>query len=112
MTLIQVILISAVIVLLLLYLKFFKNALLQRSLFILVFITGIVAVVFPELTNRVANFVGVGRGADLLLYLMVIIFYFTFIILYRKLNKIQEIQTEIIRKISIRNAVKFSNEEE
>ena len=111
MTLIQIILLVAVVILLLLYLKFFRNTLLQRTLFIFVFAAGVVAVVFPELTNRVANFVGVGRGADLLLYLMVIIFYFAFIILYRKLNRIQETQTEIIREISIRNAIKFPHEE-
>lgn len=110
MTLIQLILVPAVIVLLLLYLKFFRNTLLQKSLFILFFGAGIVAVVFPELTNLLANFVGVGRGADLLLYLMVIIFYFTFIILYRKLNKIEEIQSEIIREISINKVIKFPND--
>jgi hypothetical protein len=110
MTLIQVILVIAVIILLLLYLKLFRNTLLQRILFVFVFVAGIVAVIFPELTNRIANFVGVGRGADLLLYLMVIIFYFAFIVLYRKLNKIQDRQTEIIREISIQNAIKYPNE--
>lgn len=33
-----------------------------------------VAVLFPELSNKVANLVGVGRGADLLLYGLVIVF--------------------------------------
>lgn len=32
----------------------------------------IVAVLFPELTNRAAHLVGVGRGADLLLYILTI----------------------------------------
>lgn len=33
-----------------------------------------VAVIFPDLSNQVANLVGVGRGADLLLYGLVIVF--------------------------------------
>lgn len=34
----------------------------------------VVAVLFPETTNRAAHFVGVGRGADLLLYLLTLAF--------------------------------------
>ncbi len=34
----------------------------------------VIAVLFPELSNDVAHLVGVGRGADLLLYLTVVAF--------------------------------------
>jgi small membrane protein len=34
----------------------------------------VVAVLFPDLTNRLANIVGVGRGADLLLYILSLAF--------------------------------------
>jgi len=34
----------------------------------------VVAVIFPDLTNMVANLLGVGRGADLLLYVLTIAF--------------------------------------
>lgn len=34
----------------------------------------VVAVLFPEITNIIARAVGVGRGADLLLYLLVLAF--------------------------------------
>ena len=111
MTLIQIILFIAVFLLLLIYIRFFKNQILQRMFFILIFASGIVAVALPEMTNKVANFVGVGRGADLLLYLMVVIFYFTFIIIYRKIEDIKERQTDIIRQITLQNAIK-NNEEE
>ena len=30
----------------------------------------VIAVLFPEITNQIANFMGVGRGADLLLYIL------------------------------------------
>ncbi len=41
---------------------------------ILLAIAMIVAVIFPDITNVVANAVGVGRGADLLLYITVVAF--------------------------------------
>lgn len=34
----------------------------------------VVAVLFPELTNQAAKFVGIGRGADLLLYILTLAF--------------------------------------
>lgn len=34
----------------------------------------IIAVLFPDSTNKIANFVGVGRGADLLLYVLTVAF--------------------------------------
>jgi hypothetical protein len=34
----------------------------------------VLAVLFPELTNMAANIVGVGRGADLLLYVLTLAF--------------------------------------
>ena len=33
-----------------------------------------VAVIFPDTTNKVAHIVGVGRGADLLLYILTLVF--------------------------------------
>lgn len=110
MTLIQIILLAAVLILLIIYLRFLKNRTLQRVFFTLFFLSGIVAVALPDWTNKIANFVGVGRGADLLLYLMVVIFYFAFIVLYRKIEEIKERQTEIIRQITLQNVVKKKDE--
>lgn len=40
----------------------------------LIFAAAVGAILFPEVTNTVARTVGVGRGADLLLYLLTMIF--------------------------------------
>jgi hypothetical protein len=111
MTIIQVILFIAVFALLLLYFKLFKNRILQRIFFLIVFLSGIIAVALPNVTNKLAKLVGVGRGADLLLYLMVIIFYFAFILVYRKVEEIRERQTEIIRYITLQNAINNNDED-
>jgi hypothetical protein len=46
----------------------------KRLALLLLFALAIIAVLFPEVTNAVANAVGVGRGTDLLLYGLVIVF--------------------------------------
>jgi small membrane protein len=46
----------------------------KRLALLLLFGLAIVAVLFPEVTNAVANAVGVGRGTDLVLYGLVIVF--------------------------------------
>jgi len=46
----------------------------KKIAFCLLGIAMIVAVLFPDLTTQVAHFVGVGRGADLLLYILALAF--------------------------------------
>lgn len=104
MTLIQLFLVFGIILLWGLYARFFKNKIINNIVFVLLFLSGIVAVIFPELSNKVANFVGVGRGADLLTYLMVLVFYASFYFLYSKIEKVESHQTEIIRQLAIRDA--------
>ena len=38
------------------------------------FILAVISIISPDLTNRVARHVGVGRGADLLLYVLTVAF--------------------------------------
>ncbi|TFD82673.1 DUF2304 domain-containing protein [Cryobacterium fucosi] len=47
---------------------------LRRISLLLVVVTAAVAVIFPQLANDVAGLFGVGRGADLLLYGLVVAF--------------------------------------
>ena len=46
----------------------------KKIAFCLLAVAMVVAVLFPETTNRAAHAVGVGRGADLLLYLLTLAF--------------------------------------
>lgn len=61
----------------------------------------IIAVLFPELTNHLANFVGVGRGADLLLYMLSLAF--VLYVLNTYMHRIDEKDTtyRLARKIAI-----------
>jgi hypothetical protein len=58
-------------------------------------------VLFPESTSLVANWVGVGRGVDLVIYISVLIlFYLVFRTLVR-LDKIEKDITKIVRQTAL-----------
>ncbi|HDQ22484.1 MAG TPA: DUF2304 domain-containing protein [Candidatus Uhrbacteria bacterium] len=58
-------------------------------------------VILPETTSWFANFVGVGRGVDLVIYISILIlFYLAFRILVR-LDKIEKDVTKIVREIAL-----------
>ncbi len=58
-------------------------------------------IILPETTSWVANFVGVGRGVDLVIYISILIlFYLAFRILVR-MDKIDKDVTKIVRQIAL-----------
>ena len=64
------------------------------------FMVGFV-IILPETTSLVANFVGVGRGVDLVIYISILfLFYLAFRILVR-LDKIEKDITKVVRKIAL-----------
>ncbi len=69
-------------------------------------------IIYPETANFVANLVGVGRGADVMVYTSIIaIFYFVFRILVRQ-EKMEKNITKVIRHIAIKDEeAKTKNQE-
>jgi small membrane protein len=65
---------------------------------------GAVAVVVPNVTNDVAHFVGVGRGADLVLYMAIVAVLFVLLHYYSKFVELQAKLTELTRQIAIMKA--------
>lgn len=101
MTLIQILLLLLILGLALMYSRLFRNKHAFRALFGLVFIIGALAVIFPDLTTMLANFMGVSRGADLLFYLFIISVVFFGALLYQKICDLEEQQTIIIRQMAL-----------
>lgn len=81
-----------------------RNRTFYRLLLIGISAVGGIFVVFPGLTDRIANFVGVARGFDLLVYLFIMFFFVAGIILYSKIRNLEAAQTDLVRKISIQRA--------
>ena len=57
----------------------------------------------PQWATDVANLLGVGRGADLLLYLWFTISVLLILALYLRLMRLQDQLTELVRQIAIRD---------
>lgn len=72
--------------------------------------TGAFSVLFPQSTTVVANLVGVGRGTDLLLYMLVVAFMFVAIGLHQRIHALERRNTDLARELAIRTAALESTE--
>jgi hypothetical protein len=64
-------------------------------------VAGAVAVVVPESTEHVAEFVGVGRGADLVTYVAIVSVMFVLLHYYTKFVELQQQVTQLTRELAI-----------
>jgi hypothetical protein len=76
----------------------------QKIGVILLTLAGIIAVISPDTSNRLAHNVGVGRGADLLLYLLTLAFIFMILNLYLKNKEEQRRIVTLARKVALLEA--------
>ena len=60
-----------------------------------------VAIVFPDITQDAADVVGVGRGADLVLYLSIVAVLFVLLHYYTKFVELQRQLTAMVREVAI-----------
>lgn len=64
-------------------------------------VAGIVMVLLPDLTNIAAHAVGVGRGADLILYCFIVVTLVAVLNLHLRIRAMSEQNTEIARSIAL-----------
>jgi hypothetical protein len=74
------------------------NLLVRRSLTLVVIAGGVAAVIFPGALTRIAQAVGVGRGTDLVLYVLCVTFMFVTIALYLRLSELHDRMVELARR--------------
>ena len=66
-------------------------------------LAGIYFVLFPAQTNGIADWMGVGRGADLVLYCWIVISLVVSVNLQFRILSLQEIATELTRELALRS---------
>lgn len=64
-------------------------------------VTGTVFIWWPELTNRLAALVGIGRGADLMLYVWLLMSLFLILRLHLLLRAQDQRMTELARSLTL-----------
>ncbi len=76
----------------------------RRLFIILALAAGFFAVVFPAYTTVVASYLGIGRGADLLLYAFVIFALFYVVHQYRRQLWQEKVTTDLARALTLAQA--------
>ena len=106
MTPIQIILILALGLAALIYMRNLRPRLVGRVAFFLVLAAGLVMVARPDWANAVAHFFGVGRGADLVTYLGLSGLALLWLATYSRQRELEEKLTELSRQLAILEAEK------
>jgi hypothetical protein len=83
----------------------FRSASLERILVFLFTVMACIFVVYPGATTWIAHWLGVGRGTDLLLYVITIMFFFFFLLTYSRFLHMERVLTRIIRELALSNAL-------
>ncbi len=65
---------------------------------------------FPQYTTKIANILGIGRGADLITYLAIIVLAYLIFRIFIHLDKIEKNITKITRQDALENTEKHKNE--
>ena len=105
---IKALLVLAAVLLFVFFLRRSHTARLQafkRIGFTLFCLFGVIAVIQPDLMTWLANRVGVGRGTDLLLYIVTVVFGFFALNTYLRFKDTERRLTRLARAMAIRDAV-------
>jgi len=78
-----------------------RNSLFDIFLLLALIFAAVVFILFPDITNQLAAKLGVGRGADLVFYTSILIFWFVILKLYARIRKLEQIITTIVRTKAI-----------
>lgn len=81
-----------------------RDLALRRILALLFAVLAAVAIIYPPVISAVAAFLGVGRGTDLLLYLLVIVVLATWLVQWRYNIAVQARLTELTRALALAEA--------
>lgn len=68
-----------------------------------IWVAGLGAVWFPEITTRVARLIGVGRGADAILYLSIALLSYLVFRLYVQLDRQEQALTRLVSELALRD---------
>lgn len=82
-----------------------RTVLRDRIIYLALTCTGVTLALYPELSTRVANLIGIGRGADLLLYVFVLFSLFHYASLASQLKRMEQQITMLARVLAINGAL-------
>ena len=81
-----------------------RSRLFHRLILLGLALTATVLIVVPDLSTRIAELAGVGRGVDLIMYLGFVGVAFALVVLYTRLRATEQRLTEVVRSIALLHA--------
>jgi len=70
-------------------------------LWIVLWVVIIIIAIYPNDTNILANFTGIGRGLDFILILGILLCFYLIFKMYNKIENIEEELTDLVRELAI-----------
>jgi len=101
---IKLVLILVLLVVLRMFLVQKSLVLIKRLVALAVFFFLLFLILFPHVSTRVANVVGVGRGVDLVFYMADVFFLLLIVALWRRSMTLMAVVTRLSREIALQNA--------
>lgn len=101
---IQLVLLTGIAFITLYFIIQLKKQLIDLGLLFLLIAAAVVFIIWPESTNILAHKLGVGRGADLIFYVSILLFWFIVLKLYARLRRLEKTVTQFIREEAIKKA--------
>ena len=78
----------------------------SRVLVLVLAAIAVVSIIDPDIPQAMANLLGVARGTDLLLYLLIVVFVLTTLGLYFRLRDTDQHLRRLVRSIAIEEAIR------
>ncbi len=82
----------------------FKNGRIKVRRFIIFisfWLSVLLAVIFPEETNKIARFFNITRGADFFIYLSIMVIFYVLFKIFERIESLERNITEIVRHLAL-----------
>lgn len=107
---IQFILIPILVVVLLVFTPKLKRSALLQGMFVLVILVLMLFVIMPDWSTIVANFLGIGRGVDLIMYLGLLSLGVLGLLLFLRIRKLEEKLVHLVREKALEEETNTDDE--
>ncbi|MGD8278973.1 MAG: DUF2304 domain-containing protein [Gemmatimonadota bacterium] len=69
-----------------------------------IWLAAAITILIPDLTTDIAHTLGIGRGADLLIYIVAILFIASFFFFYNRYRRLEAELTRLVRQLALEKA--------
>ncbi len=78
----------------------------QEIFWIVIWVAAIVFAFIPNVTSRISNLIGIGRGMDFIMAISIVVLFYMVFRLYVYHRNVEENLTKLVRKVAIENPKK------